>query len=67
MGTASKKQSIRKLLPRPTPPYMYTPLGMSGWLNSFFKALERRLLYAAHSSAQRCKASTARSCAGSAW
>lgn len=64
-GTAPKKQSIKKLLPRPTPPNIYTPRGISGRLISFLRALERLPLYTAHSVAQRSSASIARNCAGS--
>jgi predicted ATPase len=43
-GTAWKNASIRKLLPRPTPPYMYTPRGMGGRTSALVIAFERRAL-----------------------
>ena len=42
-GTDWKKQSIRKLLPRPTPPTMYTPRGIGGRRINFASALLRWL------------------------
>ena len=38
-GSAVKKQSIRKLLPRPTPPQRYTPRGIGGRAISLVSAL----------------------------
>jgi hypothetical protein len=45
-----KKLSIRKDLPRPTPPHMYTPFGTAGRLIRRLKVLERWPLYSTHSS-----------------
>ena len=36
-ATVAKKLSIRKLLPRPTPPWKYTPRGTSGGENRRFR------------------------------
>ena len=60
VGRASKKQSIRKLLPRPTPPYIQTPRG--GTLPRDISRFNRppgRLSKSASSSASFCSRSMA--------
>ena len=46
--------------PRPTGPQRYTPFGSGGLTSRRFSALERRRLYALHSSYKCCRRSTAR-------